>query len=109
MAKKIFNRLLEVITVGIDNNPVTTMGGLKILPGIPIDECMLKSKDVLILPGGNTWTETIHEPMLKKTSDSLKKNIIVAAICGATIGLAKMGLLEYKQRFRVYENACSQL
>ncbi len=88
---------LEVITIGIDNNPVTTMGGLKILPSISIDECMLKSKDILILPGGNTWTETIHEPILKKTSDALQKNNIVAAICGATVGLAKMGLLDSRR------------
>lgn len=27
---------LEVITVGIDKNPVTTMGGIKILPRISI-------------------------------------------------------------------------
>jgi len=88
---------LKVITVGMDNNPVTTMGGLKILPSIPIGECMLTSKDILILPGGNTWTaEAIHEPMLKKASDSLQKNIIVAAICGATVGLAKMGLLDLR-------------
>ena len=85
---------LAVITVGINNNPVTTMGGLKILPSISIDECVLQSKDILILPGGNTWTEVIHEPILKKAAEALQKNIIVAAICGATIGLAKAGLLD---------------
>lgn len=88
---------LEVITVGITNNPVTTMGGLKISPSISTEECMLKSNDILILPGGNTWMEAIHEPMLKKASDSLQKNIIVAAICGATMGLAKMGVLDLKR------------
>lgn len=85
---------LEVITVGIDNNPVMTMGGLKILPSISFDECILNSKDILIFPGGNTWTEAIHEPILKKASDALQKNILVAAICGATVGLAKTGLLD---------------
>lgn len=88
---------LEVITVGIDNNPVTTMGGLKILPSLSIDECMLKNKDILILPGGNTWTEAIHEPLLKKASDALQQTNIVAAICGATVGLAKMGLLDSRK------------
>ena len=68
---------LEVITVGIDSNPVTTMGGLKILPSISIDECMLKSADVLILPGGNTWTEAIHEPMLKKLLKLYKKILLL--------------------------------
>jgi putative intracellular protease/amidase len=88
---------LEVIAVGIDKNPVTTMGGLKILPSVSIDECMLERTDVIILPGGNTWTEVIHEPILEKVSTSLKEGTVVAAICGATMGLAKMGLLDSRR------------
>ncbi|TGE34737.1 glutamine amidotransferase [Desulfosporosinus fructosivorans] len=83
----------RVVTVGIDKSFVTTMGGLKILPDIEHDECNIESADAFILPGGNTWTETIHEPILKKAEQYLKEGIIVAAICGATIGLAKAGLL----------------
>lgn len=88
---------LEVVVVGVDKNPVTTMGGLKILPSISIDECILESTDVLVLPGGNTWTEAIHEPLLKKASTSLKEGTVVAAICGATLGLAKMGVLNSRR------------
>ncbi|MDA1476974.1 type 1 glutamine amidotransferase family protein [Bacillus changyiensis] len=88
---------LEVVTVGVDNNPVTTMGGLKIRPSISIDDCMLERDDVFILPGGNTWMEAIHEPILKKVTKSLKEGAVVAAICGATVGLAKMGLLDARR------------
>jgi len=88
---------LEVIAVGVDKNPITTMGGLKILPSISIDECILESTDLLILPGGNTWLEAIHEPILNKVSNSLKEGTVVAAICGATMGLAKMGLLDSRR------------
>lgn len=52
----------KIVTVGIDKTPVTTMGGLKILPDIKLDECSIERSDLLILPGGNTWTETIHHP-----------------------------------------------
>ena len=88
---------LEVVTVGIDKNPVTTMGGVKILPSISIEECILESTDVVILPGGNTWLEAIHEPILKKVSKSINEGAVVAAICGATVGLAKMGLLDSRR------------
>lgn len=88
---------MEVITVGVDQSPVTTMGGLKILPSISVDECHLESTDVLILPGGETWTEEIHEPILKKASKALEEGTVVAAICGATVGLAKMGLLDTRR------------
>ncbi|MNI30668.1 putative protease YdeA [compost metagenome] len=88
---------LEVVAAGIDKNPVTTMGGLKILPSISIDECILGSTDVLILPGGETWGESIHEPILQKASKSLEEGTVVAAICGATLGLAKVGLLDSRR------------
>lgn len=88
---------LEVVAVGGDKNPVTTMGGLKILPSITIDECILQSTDVVILPGGNTWTEAIHEPILNKVAKSIKEGTIVAAICGATVGLANKGLLDARR------------
>jgi putative intracellular protease/amidase len=83
----------KIVTVGIEKTPVTTMGGLKILPDIKLDECSIESTDALILPGGNTWTETIHQPILKIAERCLEEGIWVAAICGATMGLAQTGLL----------------
>lgn len=84
----------NVITVGIDKDPITTMGGLKVIPEISMDECVFHSEDVLILPGGETWTWAVHDPILEKAKDALEKGTVVAAICGATLGLAKTGLLD---------------
>jgi putative intracellular protease/amidase len=83
----------KIVTVGIEKTPVTTMGGLKILPDIQLDECHIESADALILPGGETWTEAMHQPILKIAERCLKEGILVAAICGATMGLAQSGLL----------------
>jgi putative intracellular protease/amidase len=47
----------------------------------------------LILPGGETWTEVIHKPILGLAERCIQENVLVAAICGATIGLAQAGLL----------------
>ena len=82
----------KIVTVGIEKKLITTMGGLKLLPDIKLDECSIKSTDALILPGGNTWTETMHQPILKIAQRCLDEGILVAAICGATIGLAQAGL-----------------
>jgi putative intracellular protease/amidase len=84
----------KIVTVGMKKTPVTTMGGLKILPDIGLDEFSIESADALILPCGDTWTETIHDPVLSKAEQCLNKGIIVAAICGATICLARKGLLD---------------
>ncbi|MDT3427716.1 putative intracellular protease/amidase [Paenibacillus forsythiae] len=83
----------KIVTVGIEKTPVTTMGGLTILPDIKLDECSIESTDTLILPGGDTWTETIHQPILKIAQKCLKEGVLVAAICGATMALAQTGLL----------------
>ncbi|WCN39258.1 type 1 glutamine amidotransferase family protein [Aneurinibacillus uraniidurans] len=84
----------KIVTMGIEKTPVITKGGLKILPDSKLDECSIKNADALILPGGDTWAETIHEPIIKIVEQCLKENIVVAAICGATVGLAKKGLLD---------------
>ncbi len=84
---------LKIVTVGINKNPITTMGGLKILPEIEFKECSIEETVALILPGGNTWTEAIHAPIIRVAEECLEKDIVVGAICGATIGLAMGGVL----------------
>jgi putative intracellular protease/amidase len=70
------------------------MGGLTILPDMAVDECAIADADALILPGGDTWGQTIHDPILSKAEQCLKEGVTVAAICGATFGLARKGLLD---------------
>src|SRR3954469_16957656 len=60
---------LKVITVGANKEIITTMGGLSIKPDISLDECILEGTDLIILPGGNTWGEVIHQPILKKIGE----------------------------------------
>lgn len=83
----------KVVTVGLEKTPITTMGGLKVIPDISLDECRIENADALILPGGDTWTESIHQPILQVAEQCVEEGILVAAICGATMGLAKAGLL----------------
>ena len=83
----------KIVTVGMEQTPVTTMGGLKILPDIKLDACNMESTDALILPGGNGWTEPMHQPILRIAERCLQDGLLVGAICGATMGLAQAGLL----------------
>jgi putative intracellular protease/amidase len=87
---------LKVVTVGINKAPITTMGGLKILPEIELKECSIEETAALILPGGNTWAEAIHAPIISMAEKCLEKGIVVGAICGATIGLAMVGILDQR-------------
>lgn len=87
-------KLLKIITVGTKKTPIITMGGLKILPDIDLEELRIENAVSLILPGGDTWTEAVHDPILSIAEQCLQKGILVAAICGATFGLAGKGLLD---------------
>lgn len=84
----------KIVTLGLDKTPVTTMGGLKITPEISLAEWNLQNTKALILPGGETWLENTQKPILEIAAECLKENRLVAAICGATMGLAKAGLLD---------------
>lgn len=50
----------KIVTLGVSKTPITTMGGMKILPEIDLKNCSIKSIDALILPGGDTWMESIY-------------------------------------------------
>lgn len=85
---------LEIITVSNDKNAKTSMGGFKITPDITINELDFSNDDFLILPGADKWLE--NEEILIKSKEFINNDMNVAAICGATIGLAKHGALDTK-------------
>lgn len=88
---------LKIITVGINDETITTMGGLAIQPDISIDACILKPEDVIILPGGNTWGEESHQRILSVVGEALDQGTTIAAICGATDALANHGYLDTRR------------
>ncbi|MEW4218512.1 type 1 glutamine amidotransferase family protein [Rossellomorea marisflavi] len=88
---------LKIVTVGATEEMVTTMGGLSVKPELSIDACMVERNDLFILPGGTTWREAIHQPILNKIGEALEIGTIVAAICGATDALANWGYLDSRK------------
>lgn len=87
---------LAVITVSGDGSPKTSMGGLRITPDIALSAMAFSREDYLILPGADTWLENENAAMLVKAKELIAGDGNVAAICGATIGLAKHGALDAK-------------
>lgn len=82
----------QIQTVGLDADPVTTIGGITILPDITLDD--LKPSAMLILPGGEAWNRGENSEILESAKAFLAANIPIAAICGATAGLARAGMLD---------------
>lgn len=83
----------EVKTVGETREPVRTIGGMTILPDMTLAEVEPAQSALLILPGGN-WNAGQNLAALEKAREFLAAGVPVAAICGATEGLARVGLLD---------------
>ncbi|SEG98383.1 Putative intracellular protease/amidase [Nonomuraea solani] len=85
----------EVVTVGLTADPVVTMGGLRITPDITLDRLSPAGSALLILPGAELWDAGAElAPFAHKARAFLDAGVPVAAICGATAGLAREGLLD---------------
>jgi putative intracellular protease/amidase len=84
----------RVITVGPSDAPVTTMGGMKIRPDTSIGDLDPAESTMLILPGSNIWQTPVFAPFADAARRFLDVGVPVAAICGATGGLAAAGLLD---------------
>lgn len=83
-----------VKTVGPSRDPVRTMGGITILPDMALDALRPEESAMLILPGGETWDAGAHAEAAQKARAFLDAGVPVAAICGATSGLARGGMLD---------------
>ncbi|UZI29818.1 type 1 glutamine amidotransferase family protein [Streptomyces sp. VB1] len=84
-----------VRTVGPSREPVTTMGGLRVQPDLSLDELRPQDSALLILTGADTWDAGDGlAPFARAARGFLDAGVPVAAICGATAGLAREGLLD---------------
>ena len=83
-------------TVSCSEEPITTMGGMTVLPNCSIDEIIVNEKSMLILPGADTWSDPKHGAIIEKASELLSIGATVCAICGATVALADFGLLDMR-------------
>ncbi|GAA3483665.1 DJ-1/PfpI family protein [Streptomyces yanii] len=84
-----------VRTVGPTAGSVTTLGGLRIQPDLALADVRPEDSALLILTGADLW-ESGDElaPFARTARTFLDAGVPVAAICGATAGLAREGLLD---------------
>ncbi|MCG5212032.1 DJ-1/PfpI family protein [Streptosporangium soli] len=85
---------LDVVTVAETLDPVTTMGGVRIVPDLTLDRLDPAASAMLILPGADAWDAGALTAFARKAAAFLDAGAPVAAICGATAGLAGQGLLD---------------
>ena len=87
-------------TIAIKKNPVISMGGMCIFPvldffpEVDLNDIDNTNTAMLILPGGTAWEENKNLSIKPLIAHCIHAQIPIAAICGATVFLADMGLLD---------------
>ncbi|WP_434448796.1 DJ-1/PfpI family protein [Lentzea sp. E54] len=84
----------EIRTVGLTTDPVRTIGGVRMLPDIALEDVSVEDAAMLVLPGGDGWESGALAAFGKLARRFREAGKPVAAICGATVGLAEEGLLD---------------
>jgi putative intracellular protease/amidase len=86
-----------VVTVAETTEPIVTMGGVRYLPDARLADVDPADSDVLILPGADLWDAGGGEAFAAAAVRWVRAGVPVAAICGATFGLARAGLLDDRE------------
>ncbi|MEU0426656.1 type 1 glutamine amidotransferase family protein [Streptomyces canus] len=88
----------EIRTAGPSREPVTSIGGLRVQPACALDDVRPSDSSLLILPGADLWDAGDElAPFARTAREFLDAGVPVAAICGATVGLAREGLLDDRE------------
>ncbi len=83
----------RIVLVGETMEPVVTKAGISLSPGRVLADLEPEESAMLVLPGADGWLVGGNGAFVAMAARFLEAGVPVAAICGATIGLARAGLL----------------
>lgn len=89
----------QLKTIAMRKEPVRSMSGMTIMPDLDfmpdtdLEDIDSDNTGMLILPGGTAWERRTNELITPLVAHCLLHGIPVAGICGATLFLADLGLL----------------
>lgn len=82
----------EVMTVGFSAEPISSMGGLRIVPETTIKDVNPDEACIFIMPGGDMWEQNTNEEITTLLRRLNARQVTIGAICGATLAIARAGL-----------------
>lgn len=83
----------EIIIASPDGSPVTSMGGLKVMPDVAYGALDPASIDALIVPGGLSWERGSAPDFTEMVQRFRREGRVIAGICAAASMLAGTGIL----------------
>src|SRR5690348_14890008 len=72
-----------VRAIGLTNEPIYSMGGLRVTPDLSLAQYTPESAAMLILPGGDFWTERESPEVSNALKSMVELRRPVAGICAA--------------------------
>jgi putative intracellular protease/amidase len=83
---------LEIITVGFSPEPIRSMGGLKVVSDITLEQVVPSQAAIFILSGGTRWEQGPSSEIIQFLHKFQAEKVLIAAICGATLEVIRAGL-----------------
>jgi len=84
----------DILTFSVDGKALCSMGNLNVQPDFSLAEVTDKKIDLLLLPGGTIWEQDGNGEIIPLVQRCFEAGVTVAAICGATLSLARAGVFE---------------
>ncbi|MBD8891749.1 DJ-1/PfpI family protein [Roseibium litorale] len=81
----------QVTTASPDGNPVTSMGGLKVLPDCSYSNLKPDDFDALLIPGGLSWEKGTAPDFSRMINAFQSAGKVVGGICAAASAVAGSG------------------
>lgn len=81
----------DVKTVSLTKDPIKSIGGFTVLPDYGLDDAP-EDFAGLILIGGNSWRKEESKRVMDLVEKALEKEVVLGAICDATVFLGRNGL-----------------
>ena len=90
---------IEVVTAGLDAQPVTASRGVTLLPDMTLEMALQQSFDMVVLPGGLPGADHLGDDprVIRLLQEMAASDAYTAAICAAPRVLARAGLLDGKR------------
>ncbi len=85
----------DIRLVGESAEPIASKAGITLTPDMVLTDLRAEDSAMLILPGADTWLAGENMAFVESAQAFLDAGVPVAAICGATVGLARGGLLNH--------------
>jgi len=90
---------IELVTAGLDDQPVRASRGVILIPDVTLDEALQKDYDMVVLPGGLPGADHLKNDarIIRLLVQMKQADKYTAAICAAPGVLAEAGLLDGKR------------